>query len=552
MNKDLLNYGVRKELLRDIKSFENVQRKKRSIKSFEIYNDNSYQFVYEELVKQLSEKTANQMPIVSNLNVAKAVVNQEAEIYTDDPTRTYTDISDSDKKALEDLYTDSKFNTVLIKANKTYKRKNQAFLQVVPKEGRLILRSLQEHNIDVIPDENDPEKAYAYIISSFDKSEILNNSDRINQSSADADDYKALAERYQIWTAEYTFVMNGKGDYVVEPMINPIKMLPFIDVSSEKDYEFFVRLGDALTDFTVQFNVAWSDLMYISRMQGYSVGVLSGDANLKPDNMIIGPNRFLFLPKNADNPDSKLELDFKSPSPNIEASLKTIDSLIATFLSTRGVDSKTVSSNNSGQTTFSSALERLFAMIENFKASKEDFDLFSYVEYQLHKIVTAYLSAMTGTEFLNPKYNVSSAIVSSQVQVNFVKPEMLETKAEKLENGRKKIDLGIADKVDILSEVENIDANAAEQKLIDIETRKLEFMTKVMGADVQKSALNGAQVTSLVEIVTKVAANLIPRDSAKYMIVTAFNVSEEQAEDILSNAGNGFQIDTSQLGVLTR
>lgn len=479
MNKDLLNYGVRKELLRDIKSFENVQRKKRSIKSFEIYNDNSYQFVYEELVKQLSEKTANQMPIVSNLNVAKAVVNQEAEIYTDDPTRTYTDISDSDKKALEDLYTDSKFNTVLIKANKTYKRKNQAFLQVVPKEGRLILRSLQEHNIDVIPDENDPEKAYAYIISSFDKSEILNNSDRINQSSADADDYKALAERYQIWTADYTFVMNGKGDYVVEPMINPIKMLPFIDVSSEKDYEFFVRLGDALTDFTVQFNVAWSDLMYISRMQGYSVGVLSGDANLKPDNMIIGPNRFLFLPKNADNPDSKLELDFKSPSPNIEASLKTIDSLIATFLSTRGVDSKTVSSNNSGQTTFSSALERLFAMIENFKASKEDFDLFSHVEYQLHKIVTAYLSAMTGTEFLNPKYNVSSAIVSSQVQVNFVKPEMLETKAEKLENGRKKIDLGIADRVMVLSDVENISKEAAEEIIEEIDKRRSEALLEM-------------------------------------------------------------------------
>lgn len=57
---------------------------------------------------------------------------------------------------------------------------------------------------------------------------------------------------------------------------------------------------------------------------------------------------------------------------------------------------------------------------------------------------------------------------------------------------------------------------------------------------VQDTALNGAQVTALIEIVAKVAAGQIPRDSAKSMIVSAFQVSVDQAERMLGSVGKGF------------
>lgn len=59
--------------------------------------------------------------------------------------------------------------------------------------------------------------------------------------------------------------------------------------------------------------------------------------------------------------------------------------------------------------------------------------------------------------------------------------------------------------------------------------------------NVQQQALNGAQVTSLVDIVEKVAAGTLPRDSAINMIVMAFNVKPEDAERVLGTAGNGFE-----------
>jgi hypothetical protein len=330
----------------------------------------------------------------------------------------------------------------------------------------------------VIPDSDDPEMAFAFIISSFDKSNYLKaGQDNINQVTADADDYKSNAERYQVWTKEFVFTMNGKGDVVSEINPNPIEELPFIDIAKEKDFEFFVRIGQALTDFTIDFNVTWSDLLYIARLQGYSVGVVSGDPELKPESMTVGPNRFLFLPQNPANENSNLTLEFKNPSPDLDSTLKCIDSLVNTFLSTRSIDSKAVSSSTSGAGNYSSALERLMVMIDQFRASKDDFDLFNVVEHKLHKITTKYLALLSNTEFLDSKYNVTQGIVNSELTVNFAKPEIIETKAEALDNAKKKIDLGIADAVSTLMDVDGLTEDLAKDKINSINERKAESIS---------------------------------------------------------------------------
>jgi hypothetical protein len=493
-NPDYLNPAERVRLIEDIKAWENVERKRKSLKDYEVYNDNAERFVEEELIKQLSEATVKQMPIISNLNIAKAIVNKEATIYTDSPVRTYSDISTSDEEVLKMVYAECGFNTILGKSNKYYKLRNQTFLQVVPKYGKLKLRVLHGHNIDVVPDEQDPEVAYAYVISTFDKTLYSNaKSDNVNQSIADADDYKKNLERYQVWTAEYTFVMDGKGAILGEILPNPIETLPFVDVAKDKDFEFFVRIGQALTDFTIDFNVAWSDLMYIARMQGYSVGVLSGDANLKPDSMFIGPSRMLFLPNNPSNPESKLELDFKSPTPNIEGQLKSIENLVGTFLATRGIDSKALNANNSG-TSYSSALEKLLAMIDQFRATKEDFDLYAMVEKQLHTIVTKYLSLLSGTQFLMPEYSVTQGVVNSKLSIQFKEPTMVETIQEKLDNGQKKIDMGIADRTIVLAELNGITEEAADEIIESIDERRRARLTQPV-----ETEINGTDQDETVE-----------------------------------------------------
>jgi hypothetical protein len=60
------------------------------------------------------------------------------------------------------------------------------------------------------------------------------------------------------------------------------------------------------------------------------------------------------------------------------------------------------------------------------------------------------------------------------------------------------------------------------------------------GAAAQDSALNGAQVTSLLDIVRSVALGELPRDAAIGIIKRAFLVNDAEASELLGSVGNGF------------
>lgn len=60
------------------------------------------------------------------------------------------------------------------------------------------------------------------------------------------------------------------------------------------------------------------------------------------------------------------------------------------------------------------------------------------------------------------------------------------------------------------------------------------------GESAADNALNGAQVTSLVDIVVQVAGGQLPRDAAVSIIKRAFLVDETEANEMLGSAGQGF------------
>lgn len=62
-------------------------------------------------------------------------------------------------------------------------------------------------------------------------------------------------------------------------------------------------------------------------------------------------------------------------------------------------------------------------------------------------------------------------------------------------------------------------------------------------APAASEVLNGAQVTAMVNLVQQVASGQLPRSSALVIIQSAFGQTEEQANRILANAGQGFTID---------
>lgn len=61
------------------------------------------------------------------------------------------------------------------------------------------------------------------------------------------------------------------------------------------------------------------------------------------------------------------------------------------------------------------------------------------------------------------------------------------------------------------------------------------------GEKVADTALNGAQVSSLIEVITAVVDGRMPRDTAVNVIALAFNVSSAQADTLLGSVGKGFK-----------
>ena len=98
-------------------------------------------------------------------------------------------------------------------------------------------------------------------------------------------------------------------------------------------------------------------------------------------------------------------------------------------------------------------------------------------------------------------------------------------------------------------------AHAASQSIVSDTITKLDPVDEApeltlddaaMGpAAVSDTALNGAQVASMVEIVEKVAAGTLPRGAARAIIMRAFAVDAAGADDILGDAGQGFTPTTS-------
>lgn len=54
-------------------------------------------------------------------------------------------------------------------------------------------------------------------------------------------------------------------------------------------------------------------------------------------------------------------------------------------------------------------------------------------------------------------------------------------------------------------------------------------------------ALNGAQVSSLLQVIDEVNIGKIPRDSATQIIMTAFNLDRQTVDRIFGRIGKGFK-----------
>lgn len=484
--------GGRKAVIDKIESNANLGRKAASYKASEIFNNRIKPYVIEELRNQFNESSVREIPVISSVNIARRVVNQLACVYKDAPVRDFTELSEEQTDVVNLVYRDMMANKKLNLANKVFKNHDQGLIQIVPKDGKLIMRILAPHHFDVITGD-DPEVAEAYIISAYDNySELLedskqpqtatayqsmhsqNNENYKNQRAIDAQDREN--RRYLIWTVEESIVCDGNGNLVGGATPNPLRefgIMPFVEFSAEKEFEYWVRSQNNFASFTVDFAAQMSSVAQIVKLQGFAQAILRGPAELLPENIQVGPNHILKLPI---DPNAGIDTDFQfaTPGSDISGSLRYLETLLTTFLSSNGIDPKTISMSGEGQ-KYNSGLERLLAMIEKVSASREDYDTFERVEESVWHLVRSWLNVLSNSETLLPKYRTSQISLESEVKVEFSAPEMVKSDMEELDVISREIELGISSPVQAIMQRENLNQGQAEE-------RYRQYQNEIIGA----------------------------------------------------------------------
>jgi hypothetical protein len=264
-------------------------------------------------------------------------------------------------------------------------------------------------------------------------------------------------------------------------------------------------------------------------MQGFGQAYMKAPHNMMPDNIQVGPNFILRLPIDPNNPIGT-DFGFANANPDLAGSLSYIEGLLSSFLTSRGVDPKVV--NTKGEAVkYTSGVDRLLAMIEQFEATEADAELFEDAENRILKIIIAYLNTYGGSPLL-PEYPQMNIPSDAYVDVEYSKPQAIQSDAEKLANIQQRLEMGLITKIDAIAIDQDLDKEQAIEKYNEINAEA--------GGGIS-SNLNGAQMKSISDIVANVSLGIIPRDSAVQLVSLAFGIDEEAANKLMAQAGNGFK-----------
>ncbi len=503
---DYLSPGERANALREIlENEENLKRKENSLMSLEVLKGRQTPFILEKLRREMGVDSITTGRTITSINLTKKIVKEKSSLYKTPPEREFKNVSEDQLGHINMLYKMAEADVKLKKSNEIYKLQDQAMLQCVLKEGKIELRPLYQHHFDVIPQDENPEKMSGVIISSFDKSRLFGAggtgqlgsypankmnyySDNYNQTIGDPDDYKQKALFYW-WTKDFNFITNYKGQLVDkngvpinqmvmdpnDPLVaSPIVgTLPFIDIATDKDFEFYVRSGLSSTVFSVDLGALLSDTSEIARMQGWSQAIISSVET--PKDLTIGPRRAMWLKLNPNDTEAtRPSFEFSSPNPDLGSSLQLIENFLSLYLTSEGLSPSVM--NSQGKTDGStSGLDRWLKMIEKFEASQDDVSLYECVERDLFQIIKAWNNTFANVTEGGFDDKLSGTLIpeDAEMSVKFHKPQMLMAEAEKLDLIQKKLEMGLISQVEAIEHDRGVDHEMAVQILKEIRSNDL-------------------------------------------------------------------------------
>lgn len=537
-NEDqILDEDVRKRIIEEIEGAENVRRRSEAYRWHEIWKNKSKEFVRELLSLMLDFSTVAEMEYtISNISIAKKIVDKLAKVYANGVTRKYE--QDSDTEALNCLEDKLEINTQMKTSNKLLKLLRNAVLYIKPvmfidklgeRKWRPAWVPMSSHLYDVVEMENDRTKPMVFILSNFERSAVTlglghgrvpdlaarhrigsNPSfkgDGIDQKIADKkEDANEAGEQKKVyiwWTDKYHFTTLGAeiidpvtkepvklvADELLEFVENPINMKPFVDLHIDQEGHYWAEGGEDLIDGDLLINTLISNHNHIGVTQGFGQLVLTGK-NL-PNSVKLGPNKIIGLPTDDDG--IKTDAKFITASPPLDALARQVEMYVALLLTTNNLSTNGVQSRLEGGMAFPSGIAMALDKAESLEDVNDQREIFLKAEKKAFKITAAWIQSFDEDNELDENFADCKIPLDIQPTTEFNDAMIIMSEKEKLENLKIRQDLGINREIELIMKDRGITEKDAEKILLLVTEERLKKMVEMMGQQEQEGENNGNQ-----------------------------------------------------------
>lgn len=593
---ELLDETTRKKIIEEINGPENMARKAEAFRRYQCLKDQTRDYTMAQLKKQFDQSTIDEMEYaIANVSLVRKCIDKLSKVYSYGVNRVIKTGSKKDEKAttaVQALSKSLKLNTQMKQANKYLKLQRNCMVYVKPcptdSGWDIKVQPLSPFLYDVIEHYYDRTKPMAVILSDYSVSRstyTINDAairsgpavqspvpgDGKDQAIADSP-MDAESKGYVWWTDSYHFTTDETGKIISdkEYIENPIGELPMVNLAIDQDEQFWAVGGSDLVDGAILINSVLTHNQHIATTQGYGQFWMRGK-NL-PRNVKIGPSKAILMEHLEGEPQP--DIGFASSNPPLDSLRGLVEQYIALLLTTNNLSTSSVSSQLSGGMSAPSGVALIIDKAESIEDVNEQREVFAQAEPMIWRKIAKFMEVLGSS--LTPELKETPVDVDlvSQMTTKYNEPPSIQSESEKLNNIKLRKDLGINTLVDlILKDNPDMSNEEAEMKLAEILKEKIavamgveskdtedsedsmelpndkeptaaspeqDMKNQPQQADIQKQALNGAQVSSLIELVGAVASGAMPRDSAVEIVQLAFQTDKPSAEKLLASAGRGF------------
>lgn len=505
---EILQESVRKKIIEEITGEENIRIKARQLRKHEVYRDRTSKWVIADIEREgFEELTKVQMcNRVSNISICRKIVNKLAQAYVGGVQRNVED--EVSQESIERFERELDVNTKMKEADQYRQLFKTTMLGVIPKKNNrestdtdvkweIMLQVFAPWQYDAVEDNYIPTRPRVVIFSEFKEQERINSlftddqirgaagirpfstnnqqnrGDNREQVIADSPEDEGQQKRQFIWwTDKYHFTTDEAGVIIPEEspenLLNPIGILPLVNISQEQDGSFWPKSGEDVVDASVLINKIMTDINFITFHQGWGRLVVSGK-NV-PKTLVSGPDKALTFSVDGDDPAP--QVFYATSNPPIDSWLETVKTILAMVLSTNDLSPRNISARLEANNA-ASGIALLIEQSESTSDIQDTQQLFRDKEPLMWHIIKKWREVYDDNLVKDQQDIPAFSDDNVRLVFNQIRPVVSES--ERLANLKTRKDLGLSTMKELLM-LDNPDLSEeeAKQRIEEIANEKQE------------------------------------------------------------------------------